>query len=147
MKTITVLLADDNTLIREGLRALLQLEADIEVVGEAGNGHQAVAMASNLVPDVVVMDISMPLLNGLDAIPRIRESIPASTKVIVLSAHTEDAYIQQAKVAGASGYLVKQNTARMLPAAIRDAYQGKPFSGPSSSSTGHQETPVSKSNH
>ena len=85
MKLITVLLADDHTIVREGLRALLALETDMEVVGEAANGHQAVAFANKLAPDVVVMDLSMPLLNGLDAIARIRECTPASTKILVLS--------------------------------------------------------------
>ncbi len=85
MNPITVLLADDHTIVREGLRALLALEKDMEVVGEAVNGQQAVAFANKLAPDVVVMDLAMPLLNGLEAIARIRECTPASTKILVLS--------------------------------------------------------------
>lgn len=124
MKRITVLLADDHTIVREGLRALLAMEEDIEVVGEAANGHQAVAFAHKLVPDVVVMDLAMPLLNGLDAIERIRECIPASTKVLVLSSHSEEAYVQQARALGASGYLVKQSDSHVLATAIRAVDQG-----------------------
>lgn len=130
MKRITVLLADDHTIVREGLRALLALEKDIEVVGEAANGHQAVAFAHNLVPDVVVMDLAMPLLNGFDAIERIRESTPPSTKLLVLSAYDNDAYIQQARALGASGYLVKQNDSHILAAAIREVYQGRVYFKP-----------------
>ena len=124
MKPITVLLADDHTIVRDGLRALLDLEQDIQVVGEAVNGHQAVAFANKLAPDVVVMDLAMPLLNGLDAIGRIRECTPASTKILVLSAYDEDDYIQQAKALGASGYLVKQSDSHMLATAIREIDQG-----------------------
>jgi DNA-binding NarL/FixJ family response regulator len=130
MKPITVLLADDHTIVRDGLRALLQMEADVEVVGEALNGHQAVALASKLVPDVIVMDLAMPLLNGLDAIEQIRASIPPSTKVLVLSSYDEDAYVQQAKALGASGYLVKQSAAASLVMAIREIYQGRTYFKP-----------------
>lgn len=130
MKRITVLLADDHTIVREGLRAMLQLEADMEVVGEACNGHQAVAFATKLVPDVVVMDLAMPLLNGLEALKRIRASTPATTKVLVLSSYDEDAYVQQAKALGASGYLVKQSDAHVLAAAIREIYQGRVYFKP-----------------
>ena len=124
MKPITVLLADDHTIVRDGLRALLDLEPDIQVVGEAANGHQAVAFANKLAPDVVVMDLAMPLLNGLDAIVRIRECTPASTKILVLSSYDEDDYVQQARALGASGYLVKQSGAHVLATAIREIYQG-----------------------
>ncbi len=130
MKPITVLLADDHTIVREGLCAMLQLEDDIEVVGEASNGHQAVALASKLVPDVVVMDLAMPLLNGLEAIQRIRESTPASTKVLVLSSYDEDVYVQHARELGASGYLVKQSDAHVLATAIREIFQGHVYFKP-----------------
>jgi len=124
IKPITVLLADDHTIVREGLRALLDLETDIKVVGEAANGHQAVAFANKLAPDVVVMDLAMPLLNGLEAIGRIRESTPASTKILVLSSYDEDSYVQQARALGASGYLVKQSDSHVLAGAIREIHQG-----------------------
>ena len=130
LKPITVLLADDHTIVREGLRALLALETDIEVVGEAANGHQAVAFANKLAPDVVVMDLSMPLLNGMDAITRIRECTPASTKILVLSSYAEHDYIQQARALGASGYLVKQSDSQVLATAIREIYQGHVYFKP-----------------
>lgn len=130
MNPITVLLADDHTIVREGLRALLALETDIQVVGEAANGHQAVAFANKLAPDVVVMDLAMPLLNGLDAIARIRECTPASTKIIVLSSYDDEAYIQQARALGASGYLVKQSDSHVLATAIREVCQGHDFFKP-----------------
>jgi DNA-binding NarL/FixJ family response regulator len=130
MKLITVLLADDHTIVREGLRALLALETDMEVVGEAANGHQAVAFANKLAPDVVVMDLSMPLLNGLDAIARIRECTPASTKILVLSSYGENDYVQQARALGASGYLVKQSDSHVLATAIREIYRGHDYFKP-----------------
>lgn len=130
MNPITVLLADDHTIVREGLRALLALETDIEVVGEAANGHQAVAFANKLAPDVVVMDLSMPLLNGLDAITRIRACTPASTHILVLSSYAEDDYVQQARALGASGYLVKQSDSHVLATAIRELYQGHVYFKP-----------------
>ncbi len=130
MKRITVLLADDHTIVREGLRALLELETDMEVIGEAVNGYQAIAFANKLVPDVVVMDLAMPLLNGIDAIAQIRESTPASTKILVLSAYDDDAYVQQARVLGASGYLVKQSDSHVLARAIREIYQGRVYFKP-----------------
>lgn len=130
MKPITVLLADDHAIVREGLRALLALETDMEVVGEAANGHQAVAFANKLAPDVVVMDLAMPLLNGLEAITRIRESTPASTKILVLSSYGEDDYVQRARALGASGYLVKQSDSHVLAEAIREIYQGRVFFKP-----------------
>ncbi len=130
MTPITVLLADDHAIMRNGLRALLDLEQDMHVVGEAANGHQAVALASKLAPDVVVMDLAMPLLNGLDAITRIRECTPASTKILVLSSYDEPAYIQQARSLGASGYLVKQSDSHVLAWAIREIYQGHVYFKP-----------------
>lgn len=129
MNPITVLLAEDHTIVREGLRALLKLEADFKIVGEAENGRQAVALASKLCPDVVVMDIAMPLLNGLEATRQILETTP-STKVLVLSAHSDDAYVEQVMALGASGYLIKQSAAHVLPAAIREVHKGKVFFSP-----------------
>ncbi len=126
MKTITILLAEDHPIVREGLREVLQDEDDIEIVGEAENGRQAVAFASKFCPDVVVMDISMPLISGMEATRQILQTTP-NTKVLVLSSHTEEAYIEQARALGASGYLVKQTDTHALPDAIRDVHQGKPF--------------------
>ncbi len=139
IKPITVLLVDDHEAVRKALRALLQAETDIEVVGEAENGHQAVAFATKLVPGVVVMDIAMPLLNGLDAIQRIRESTPASTKVLVLSTHKDIAYIRHAEALGAAGYLIKQSDTHTLAAAIRAVHGDSPFYCP------RQPAPVEQS--
>lgn len=129
MKRITVLLAEDHTIVREGLLALLKLEDDIEVVGEAENGRQAVAMTRKLGPAVVVMDIAMPLLNGLEATRQILQALPA-TKVLILSAHSDEAYVEQVMALGASGYLIKQTAAHVLPEAIRKVHKGNNFFSP-----------------
>ncbi|MFN0075260.1 MAG: response regulator [Prosthecobacter sp.] len=129
MKLITVLLAEDHAIVREGLRAFLKLEAGIEVVGEAENGRQAVMLAAQLRPDVVVMDIAMPLLNGMEATRQILHATPA-IKVLILSAHNDDAYVEQVMALGASGYLIKQTAAHVLPEAIRQVHQGKAFFSP-----------------
>jgi DNA-binding NarL/FixJ family response regulator len=130
MNSITILLAEDHMIVREGLRALLKREEGIEVVGEAENGRQAVTLASKLCPDVVVMDIAMPLLNGLEATRQILQTTP-STKVLILSAHSDDAYVEQVMALGASGYLIKQTAAHVLPDAIRAVHKGKTFFSPS----------------
>lgn len=129
MRKIRVLLADDHVVVREGLRALLMAEEDIEIVGEADNGRQAVQLVKNLVPDVVVMDIAMPVLNGLEATRQITRSVPAS-KVLVLSSYSDDEYVQQLTEAGAAGYLVKQTAASELVKAIREAHRGNAFFSP-----------------
>src|SRR6478672_12572991 len=100
MKRITVLLAEDHQIVREGFRSLLKHETDIEVVGEAETGRQAVLLARKLHPAVVVMDIAMPLLNGLEATRQILKDFP-KTKVIILSAHSDDAYVEQVVALGA----------------------------------------------
>jgi DNA-binding NarL/FixJ family response regulator len=130
MERITVLLADDHMIVREGLRALLEAEGDIEVVGEAQTGRQAVQLVRRLRPDVVIMDVAMPLLNGLEATRRIRKAAPA-TKVLILSAHGDDMYIEQATLVGAAGYLVKQTSADLLARAIREVQKGIRFFSPS----------------
>jgi two-component system, NarL family, nitrate/nitrite response regulator NarL len=130
MKSITVLLAEDHMIVREGLRVLLSLEGDIEVVGEAANGHQSVELALKLSAAVVVMDIAMPMLNGLEATRQIHRVLPA-TKVLILSAHSDDAYVEQAMTFGAAGYLVKQTAAHVLPEAIRRIHEGHTFFSPS----------------
>lgn len=129
MKRITVLLAEDCTLVREALRAVMADKDDIEVVGEASNGRQAVHLARTLSPDVVVMDISMPSLNGLEATRQIHKADP-STKVLILSAHSDKAYVEQAAMHGAAGYVVKQTAADVLCKAIRDVHGGDPVFGP-----------------
>jgi len=106
MKKISVLLVDDHTVVRQGLRALLQAEEDMEVVGEAENGRQAVGMARKTPPDVVVMDVAMPMLNGLEATRQILKNRPG-TKVLVLTSYGDDDCVAQLMRAGASGYLGK----------------------------------------
>jgi len=123
MSAITVLLAEDHLIVLEGLKTLLSYEEDIEVIGEANDGYAAVELAERLHPDVVVMDIAMPLLNGLEATRQIRHRVP-ETKVIILSAHNDDAYVKQALDFGASGYLLKQISGNVLPVAIREVYHG-----------------------
>ena len=130
MKPITVLLADDHTIVREGFRKMLELESDLEVVGEAQEGRQAVALAKKLHPDVILMDIAMPLLNGLEATRQVLKALPA-TKVLMLSAHSDDAYVQNATEAGAVGFLLKQTSAHEVCRAVREVHKGKTFFSPS----------------
>ena len=128
-RLITVLLAEDHMVVREGLRKLLEAEGDIEVIGDAADGRQAVAMAGKLRPAVVVMDIAMPLLNGLEATRRILRRDPEA-KVLILSAHNDDAYLETAAAAGAAGYLLKQSSARFLADAIREVREGNTVFSP-----------------
>ena len=130
MKKISVLLVDDHTVVRQGLRALLQSEEDMEVVGEAENGRQAVGMARKNSPDVVVMDVAMPMLNGLEATRQILKNQP-STKVLVLTSYGDDDCVAQLMRAGAAGYLIKQTAANDLLKAIREVYRGNAFFSPS----------------
>lgn len=132
MKTkepITVLLAEDHLIVREGLKMILQRETDIRIVGEAASGCEAVEMTRTLRPDVVVMDIAMPKLNGLEATRQILSDAPSS-RVLILSAHSDDAYVQRGMDVGAAGYLVKQTSASFLTEAIRDVHAGKTFYSP-----------------
>ncbi len=130
MKRITVLLAEDHTIVREGLRQLLELEDDLEVVGEAQDGRQAVALIKKIRPAVVLMDIAMPHLNGLEATRQVLNALPA-TKVLILSAHSDDAYVKHAAELGAAGFLLKQNSAHTVCQAIRKVQKRKAFFGPS----------------
>jgi len=120
---ITVLLADDHIIIRTGLRKLLRAESDIEVIGEAANGLKAVELALKLRPAVVIMDITMPKMNGLDATRNILNSCP-DVKVLILSAHSDDAYVKMAMEAGASGYLTKQSSLHSIADVMRDVQKG-----------------------
>src|ERR1051325_1509671 len=130
MKRITVLLAEDHMVVREGFRKLLEGETDLEVVGEAQTGRHAVEMAGKLRPNVVVMDIAMPLLNGLEATRQILKAVPG-TKVVMLSAHSDDAYIERATELGAVGFLLKQTSSHSLSQAIREVQKGNTFFSPS----------------
>ncbi len=130
MKTpITVLLAEDHLVVREGLRSLLQAEGDIQVVGEASNGRQAAELAHKLRPEVIVMDIAMPLLNGLEATRQIRKGMPTA-KILILSAHSDVAYVEQFLALGAVGYLLKQSSAHVLCEAVREIHRGNTFYSP-----------------
>ena len=130
MKKITVLLAEDHMVVREGFRKMLELEDDLEVIGEAQDGRQAVALAKKLRPAVVLMDIAMPRLNGLEATRQVLQALPA-TKVLMLSAHSDDAYVKNATESGAVGFLLKQTSAHDVCRAIREVHQGKTFFSPS----------------
>lgn len=130
MPKIRVLLADDHIVVRQGLRALLSAEEDIEIVGEADNGRQAVQLVKQLMPDVAVIDIAMPILNGLEATRQISQSFHG-TKVLILSSYSDDDYVQQLTEAGAAGYLVKQTAANDLLKGIREAHKGNAFFSPS----------------
>jgi DNA-binding NarL/FixJ family response regulator len=127
---IKVLLADDHTVVREGLRALLAAERDIEVVGEAADGREAVSLTQQLRPAVVIMDILMPRLNGIEATRQIRQLCPA-TVVLVLTSRSEERYIQQMTALGVAGYLLKEISAQALCSAIRDVHTGKKAFSPS----------------
>jgi len=129
MKKITVLLAEDHNIVREGFRSLLKHERDIEVVGEAETGREAVQLTRKLRPAVVVMDIAMPRLNGLEATRQIRKDFP-DTKVIILSAHSDDAYVEQVTRLGAAGFLLKQTSSHDLATAIREVQKGNTFFSP-----------------
>ena len=126
MKKITVLLAEDHMVVREGFRKMLELEGNFEVAGEAQDGRQAVALVKKFRPQVVLMDIAMPQLNGLEATRQILKELPA-TKVIMLSAHSDDAYVANAIESGAVGFLLKQTSAHDVCRAILDVHTGKTF--------------------
>ncbi len=130
MKRVTVLLADDNKVVRKEFKRILDLADDLEVVGEAKDGIQAVAMVKKLRPQLVLMDVTMPLLNGLHATSQILKAAPA-TKVLMLSAHSDEAYIAEAVKSGAMGYLIKQTSAGNVCTAIREVYKGNTFFSPS----------------
>jgi DNA-binding NarL/FixJ family response regulator len=129
MGAIRVLVADDHTIVRQGLVGILKASADIEVVGEAGDGAEAVEKATKLKPDVVVLDVSMPHLNGIEAARRIRDALPR-TRVLVLTMHDDEEYVLKMVRAGASGYLLKDSAASELLAAIRALKAGKASFGP-----------------
>jgi DNA-binding NarL/FixJ family response regulator len=130
MDKTRVLLVDDHTVVRQGLRVLLEAEPDIEIVGEAENGRTAVQLTKKLMPHVVVMDIAMPALNGLEATRQIIKEAPTA-KVLVLSSYSDDEYVHQLTEAGAAGYLLKQTASADLIKAVREARKGNAFFSPS----------------
>jgi DNA-binding NarL/FixJ family response regulator len=150
MKPIPILLVEDHTIVRQGLRALLEAEGDLKIVAEAATGRQAVKLTRKLRPAVVVMDIALPVLNGVEATRQILKAVPAS-RVLILSAYGDEAYIEQVMAAGAAGYLLKQSSLAALAKAIRQVHAGNTFfspaiasrmsarSGKSVARKGHQE--------
>lgn len=128
--TISVLLAEDHDVVREGIRSLLHTDGHFRVVGEAHTGREAVAMAKTLLPDVVLMDIAMPILNGLEATRQILAARPVA-KVLILSAHSDDEYLERAANAGVSGFLEKQTSAEVLTKAIIEVAGGRVYFSPS----------------
>ena len=129
MKPIRVLLADDHTLVRAGIRGLLQRLHDLEVVGEAEEGHEALRLAETLHPDVVLMDVGMPGLNGLEVAGRLAAEDP-TIRVIILSMHTSEEFVLRALRAGCAGYLVKSSAVSELEVAIRSVARGETYLSP-----------------
>jgi len=131
---IRILLADDHELVRKGLRLLLERHSHLEVVGEAADGREAVRLAEQLAPDVVIMDIAMPQLNGLDAAAQIAGR-QARTRAIILSMHSDESYLARALNAGAKGYLLKDSAEADLLQAVEAVAQGRPFFSPAITQT------------
>lgn len=129
MPNITVLLVDDHNIVRQGIKALLLAEGDITILGESQSGREAVQMASQLRPQVVIMDLAMPLLNGAEATRQILKALP-NARVVVLSSYGDDEHIQQAISAGAAAYLLKQTAASDLVKAIREVSSGNAYFSP-----------------
>jgi DNA-binding NarL/FixJ family response regulator len=129
-KIITLFLADDHTIVRQGLAKLLEAEPHLKVVGEAEDGRAAVAKAQQLNPDIVIMDIAMPLLNGIEATRQIKQACP-QTKIIILSMHSHDRYISELISLGASGYLLKDASGEEIIKAVSAAIKGDVYLSPS----------------
>ncbi len=129
MKRIRILLADDHAVVRQGFKMILDAQADMEIVGQAANGRQAVDLAEQLRPDVVVMDVSMPELNGIEATRRLASSLPHA-RFIALSMHKDSVYVREILRAGARGYLLKDSGAADLVAAIHAVDSGESYLSP-----------------
>jgi len=126
---ITILLAEDHAIVRQGLCALLRTDGGFTLLGEARNGREAVALAATLHPDVILMDIAMPVLNGLQATSQILEANPTA-RVLILSAHSDDVYVERLTEAGAVGFIEKQTSAEILTKAIREIASGRTYFSP-----------------
>jgi len=136
---ISVLLVDDHNIVRQGLKALLAGEGDITVIGEAQSGREAVQLGAQLRPEIVIMDLAMPLLNGWEATRQFLRAVP-SAKVIVLSTYNTDDHVHQAIAAGAAAYLIKQTAAADLVKAIREVRKGNAYFSPSIAQHLREET-------
>ena len=134
MKKIRVLIVDDHTLVRDGIRALLSLVSDVEVIGEAANGKEAIERVHELSPDVVLMDLSMPIMSGLEATRRIRKEHP-KTRVLALTQYDDSEYVIPVIEAGACGFVTKMVAFSELATAIQAAYRGESYLSPSAAST------------
>ena len=130
MKKLRIVLADDHTVVRSGLRALLERHPNFEVVGEAENGRDVVTLSASLGPDIVVMDVGMPLLNGIEATAALLKQSPTSG-VVILSMYSDESYVMRALKAGARGYLLKDSAATDLLSAIEAISHGRSFFSPS----------------
>jgi DNA-binding NarL/FixJ family response regulator len=129
-RDIRILITDDHTIVRQGLRKLLDEEEGFEVVGEATDGRDSVAKAMDLMPDIVLMDLSMPGLTGLEAARQIVKRLP-KTRVLILSMHKNEAYVLQALQAGASGYILKDSASEEVVTALRSVHRGDSYLSPS----------------
>jgi DNA-binding NarL/FixJ family response regulator len=129
MKKITVLIADDHTIVRQGLKHLIEMADDIEVVGEADNGETVLKEAKRLLPDVILLDIAMPKSNGIESARRLCKDVPAS-KILMLSTYHDDQEVHLAIAAGATGYLMKETAGGDLLRAIRETHKGNAFFSP-----------------
>ena len=123
---IKVLLADDHSMVREGIKQLLELDGDIKVIGEAGNGEDCLKLIHSLKPDVVLLDINMPQMNGLEVLDIVRKTDP-SQKIILLTIHNEVEYLMRALEIGISGYLLKDSESEVLKNAIHSVYNGENY--------------------
>ena len=128
-RKIRILLADDHTMVRQGFRLILSSQEDMEVVAETGNGHQALELGQSLQPDVVVMDVTMPELNGIEATRRLKETTP-HTRVLALSVHRDSVYVREIIRAGAEGYLLKESADTDLITAVRAVARGEAYLSP-----------------
>nr|WP_035162723.1 response regulator transcription factor [Caloranaerobacter azorensis] len=129
-KQITVLIADDHSLMRQGLKQILELESDIKVIGQASNGEEAIHMTLEYKPDVVLLDINMPSMNGIEALRRLKD-MGADSKIVMLTIHDDREYLYETLNIGADGYVLKDADSETLIKAIRDVYKGKSFIQPS----------------
>jgi two-component system, NarL family, response regulator NreC len=129
MEKLRIFLADDHEMMREGLKTLINQQADMEVVGEAGDGQRAVALAKELLPDIIVMDVSMPVLNGLKATERLKQVCP-EIKVVNLTRHNDASYLEQLLRAGSNGYVLKKSVSQELIRAIRSVASGGTYLDP-----------------